>query len=69
MNTTSKEQEASALIKAINRWVRRTRPFEGGKQFGVDFRTWNVTYPQIASAYKAAATVIAGRPGYFMPKF
>lgn len=57
------------FVKAINRWARRRRPFAGGRQFGVDFATWNACYPQLAAAYQKAATVIAGRNGRFLPRF
>lgn len=65
MNTT----EARATIKAINRWVRRTRPFEGGRQFGVDWPTWSACYPQTAQVFLRSARAITGRDGLFMPRF
>jgi len=61
---------ARATIKAINRWVRNYRPFEGGKAFGVDYVTWRISYPQIAKTYQEAAEVVTGRTnGRFMPRF
>jgi len=58
-----------AIIKSINRWTRKTKPFAGGRTFGVDFATWYVCYPQIAQTYLASAEVITGRKGRFMPHF
>jgi len=58
-----------ATLKAINRWARRTRPFEGGMQYGVDWPTWCASYPHIASAFLRSARAITGRDGLFMPRF
>lgn len=61
--------QARQTVKAINRWVRKTKPFEGGRQYGVDYPTWVVTYPQTAQVFRAAAEVLTGRKGNFMPRF
>lgn len=61
--------EARALVKAINRRVRRHDYFAGGRQYGVDYATWRVCYPKMAAAFQAAAEVLAGRTGRFMPRF
>jgi hypothetical protein len=60
--------EARVIIKSINRWVRRTKPFWGGREFGVDWITWRVTYPHISAAYQRAAEILLDRDGRFMPR-
>ncbi len=65
MNKSSARQ----TIKAINRWVRKNNPFEGGKQYGVDFATWNVCYPQLSKMYVKCAEIMVERTGRFMPRF
>jgi hypothetical protein len=59
--------QARAIVKAINRRVRRHRYFEGGRLFGVDYPTWAVTHPQMAREFNKAAAVLTGRKGHFMP--
>lgn len=49
--------------------MRKTRPFEGGRQYGVDYPTWIVTYPQTAQVFRQAAEVLVGKQGNFMPRF
>lgn len=63
------QDNARTTIKAINRWTRTYRPFEGGRTFGVDYITWRISYPQIAKTYQLAAEMITGRTGRFMPRF
>ena len=63
------KQQAIAVVKAINRRVRRQDYFAGGRQYGVDSRTWRVTYPQTSAVYQAAAEIVAGRKGAFFPRF
>jgi hypothetical protein len=60
---------AKSVIKCINRRVKKTRPFAGGRRFGVDYTTWNVCYPQTAQLYSKAAEIFYGRTGRFMPRF
>jgi hypothetical protein len=60
---------ARAVIKAINRRIRRHGFFDGGRAFGVDYATWNVTYPQMASVFNQAASQLTGRPGRYLPRF
>ena len=59
--------EARTLVKAINRRIRRDQIFEGGKAFGVDYTTWAICYPSTASAFNAAAEILTGRSGRFLP--
>lgn len=66
---TSEIIEATAVCKAINRHCRKAQVFQGGRQFGVDYTTWAVTYPQMAHAFQKAAKIITGRDGRFMPRF
>jgi hypothetical protein len=68
MQTTPQDQ-ARAIIKAINRHVRRNRLFAGGRTFGVDYSTWRVSFPQLSATYQAAAEILMGRSGRFMPRF
>ena len=58
-----------ATLKAINRWVRKYPPFQGGRTFGVDYPTWNVCYPQTAAIFQRCAEIHTGRSGFFMPRF
>lgn len=60
---------AVAIVKAINRRVRRHGFFDGGKAFGVDYNTWVAVYPQMAFEYNKAAEVIQGKPGRYLPRF
>ena len=63
------KREATAIVKSINRWVRKTRSMRSvHPSWGVDFRTWSILYPQTAYQYQAAARVLAGRDGNFLPK-
>ena len=61
--------EARATVKAINRHIRKDRPFQGGMQYGVDWPTWATCYPQTATLFNRAAQVLMGRDGRFMPIF
>ena len=61
MNT----QEATTLLKAINRRLRRTRAFQGGTQYGIDYNTWCITFPRMARSFTAAARVLV--PGCTRP--
>jgi len=56
------KENSRTFLKAINRYVRRKRVFDGGRTFGVDYATWQVCYPQIAKAYNQAASLFLGRP-------
>jgi len=60
---------ARATIKAINRRIRRHGFFDGGKAFGVDYTTWSLIYPQMASTFNAACEELTGRKGRFLPRF
>jgi hypothetical protein len=59
----------TAILKAINRHVRRNNVFSGGRSFGVDYTTWSICYPQMSSVFNKAAQQITGRPGRFLPRF
>ena len=59
--------EPKAILKAINRYCRRRRIFEGGLQWGYDYATWSVCYPQMAREFNRAAAAIMGRPGRYLP--
>lgn len=59
------KQTAIAIIKSINRHIRNH--WFGGMR-GWDYATWTVVYPQMAHQYSAAAQVITGRPGRYLPK-
>ena len=61
--------EARAIAKAINRHHRRRHTFEGGRQYGIDFPTWSVCYPQTCAVFMRCAQTLTGRKGFFMPKF
>ncbi len=63
------QSEARAICKAINRHVNKVEVFMGGRQFGVDFNTWAVCYPQMCREFRNAAAVVVGRPGRFLPRF
>lgn len=65
MNAT----DARATIKAINRRLRTDRPFEGGMEYGVDYVTWCMCYPQMAATFSAAAETLVGKPGRYLPRF
>jgi len=58
-----------AIIKAINRRVRRHGFFDGGKAFGVDYVTWCLSYPQMAFEFSKACEALTGRKGRFIPRF
>ena len=58
-----------AIVKAINRKVRRHGFFDGGRAFGVDYATWCHCYPQMASVFNQAAEKITGRSGRYLPRF
>lgn len=56
-----------AILKAINRHIRKARFFDGGRQYGVDWPTWSICHPQLARTFRHHAELIAGRTGLFMP--
>lgn len=60
-------KESIAIIKAINRHMKKERPFAGGTQFGVDYNTWCATFPQTSSVYSKHAEILVGRKGRFFP--
>lgn len=63
------QQTAKTIIRSINRWARRTQPFHGGRQYGVDYATWTVCYPHLAHQFQRAVECVTGRSGRFLPKF
>jgi hypothetical protein len=65
-------QTARALIKSINRHLKKTRAFVGGRQYGIDWPTWCVTFPQLAHAVNEAGHVLMqtnDSKRHFMPRF
>ena len=69
-NELSLEQlSAKTLIKAINRRIRRKKLFEGGLQYGLDYPTWSLCYPQMSKVLNQAAKVITGKDGRYLPKY
>jgi len=61
--------EAIAIVKAINRHIRKHGIFDGGKAFGVDYNTWACCYPQMATVFNQAASEIKAKPGRYLPRF
>lgn len=51
-------------MKAIERHLRRTKPFEGGDCYGVDRNTWFMLHPHKAVIYKVCANILAHRVGH-----
>ena len=49
---------AGIICRAINRHLRRRRAFDGGRAFGVDYRTWCISYPHLSRAFSAAAGIV-----------
>jgi hypothetical protein len=62
-------KDALAVAKSINRYVKKSRAFEGGRAFGVDWPTWYACYPQLAGTFNRAGEIIMGRPGRYMPPY
>jgi len=60
--------EARTLAKAINRRLRRTKAFYGGGPWGLDFATFQATYPQMCQAFNQAAEILTGKPGRYIPR-
>lgn len=61
--------QAIAIVKAINRHIRKHGIFDGGKAFGVDYNTWSCCYPRMSGVFNEAATEIKGKPGRYLPRF
>ena len=61
--------QAFAIVKAINRRIRKHGIFDGGKAFGVDYNTWSCCYPRMSAVYNQAAEEIKGKPGRYLPRF
>ena len=59
--TTEEKTRAYSMLRCINRHIRRHKIFEGGRTFGVDWRTWHACYPHLASVFDKHAAIVAGR--------
>jgi hypothetical protein len=63
------KEQATKIIKSINRRARNGKIMAGPHAYGVDFITWSITYPHLAKVYCQAGEVITERKGRFMPRF
>lgn len=63
------ELSAKTLIKAINRHIRRKKLFEGGLQYGLDYPTWSLCFPQMSKVLNQAAKIITGKDGHYLPRY
>ena len=50
--------QAIAIVKAINRYLRKVRMFNGGGGFGLDYATWTALYPRMSHIYNVAASEV-----------
>jgi hypothetical protein len=64
-NQAMTKEQATIVCKSINRHLRRTHAFVGGRQYGIDFNTWVATFPHLSRMFYQAAKVIV--PGCHRP--
>jgi hypothetical protein len=66
-NFTPEQRVLRSQLKSVNRWCKRNRVFQGGRCYGVDWPTWYCSHPQIAAFFRATATELLGKEGFYMP--
>lgn len=62
------KQQATTIVKSINKHCKKKNIFQGGKTFGVDFNTWYACHSHLASMFCDAVKVLTGKEGRFLPK-
>ncbi len=55
------KKSAIAVVKSINRYLRKNLVFVGGKSFGIDYNTWVISHPKKAAVVNSCASEILGR--------